>query len=89
MEKTASFTKCYGNVFGDGNIANLLAEKYGDLYNSVSYNKDEMYHLMSNVEKFISDKDRNKHSCIVTVDDIVEDLSHVIKPSYMLKRPHG
>ncbi len=39
------------NVIGDGDIADLFAEIYSDLYNSMSYNKDDRYHLMSKVEK--------------------------------------
>ena len=67
------------NVIGDGNIADLFAEKYSDLYNSVSYNKDDMYHRMSKVEKLISDKGGNtkRRTGILTVDDIVEGVSHV------------
>ncbi len=51
--KTNSLPNVMDNVIGDGNIADLFAEKYSDLYNSVSYNKDDGYHLMSKVEKLI------------------------------------
>ena len=63
------------NIIGDGNIADLFAEKYSDLYNSVSYNnKDGMYHRMRKVEKLISDKDGNTKKCtgFLTVDAIME-----------------
>ena len=43
-------------VVGDTNISNYLSDKYKKLYNSVSYNVNNMQDLVSNIDKLIVQK---------------------------------
>ena len=61
-KSNASLPSTVDNVQGTENISNLFAEKYNDLYNSVSYNSEDMSSILSDLESQITTK-CNVRSC--------------------------
>ena len=77
--KTA-LPSCIDDSYGHENISNLFLEKYKNLYNSVSYNINEMELFKSNVELEIN-KTCQQGNCYsnhsVTVNEIVSAIKQL------------
>ena len=68
-------------VVGDANISNYLSDKYKKLYNSVSYNVNNMQDLVSNIDKLIVQKCNSK--CYSNHSFNVKNVTEAVK---LLKR---
>ena len=71
------------NVNGEENISNLFANKYNAVYNSVSYDVDDMTNLLFSLENDICQK-CNSSECYYNHVISVEQINSAIK----LLKPH-
>jgi len=57
-------------------IAELFASKYNDLYNSVSYNRNDLEDIREDVESLIHDNDMNDE-CVISSNDVSNAIYYV------------
>ena len=75
---TSKIPNVVDDMSGEADVANLFSEKYCDLYNSVPYNRSDMFTLKNNIDGFV--KCHNDNCCcehninVVNVVDAVKRL---------------
>ncbi len=78
--KKATFPKRIIEAIGKDDIANLFKDKFCNLYNSVSYNENEVNVLINNIAKLIDSKCNCGGFCIHGTHSIgAKDVSLSIK----------
>ena len=65
------------NVCGNENVANLFAEKFESLYNSVPFNVDEMYKLVNDVNHRINSESIPANSWVISPEVIKTAISKI------------
>ena len=78
----ANYVPCnIDNVSGDGNISNLLAKKFSDLYNSVGYSDEEMMEIEGDIKSKINSNFICKTAMCIHQDGYVSvsDIQNAIK----------
>ena len=85
-QKLANSPNCMDTVVGDKNITELFGYKYDELYNSVSYDKDEFLTLQKendcNIELYCIDNVNHEssnhiHTHDITVEHVTNAISHL------------
>ena len=58
-------------------IAELFTSKYNDLYNSVSYNRNDLEDIREDVESNIHDNGMNDE-CVISSNDVSNAILHCV-----------
>ena len=66
------------NVNDDVNISELFADKYKSLYNSVSYNVDDMNVILSQIDNTLSESN-DLSDCVISCKDVENGIKHLKK----------
>ncbi len=77
--KCNSIPNMVDGEIGDNNIADVFADKYQTLYNSVSYDSDNMNNLLDSLNTMIHDQASNIDGSYLVVPNIIDAL-HRVKP---------
>ena len=72
LNKNSSSINCIDDITGNSCIAELFSKKYNELYNSVSYEEQEMNDLMSVNKKDV------EIFCVNSIDDTLYKHTHKI-----------
>ena len=62
---------------GDDNISDVFAEKYKALYNSVSYENDDMDKLLQSVDKIITNECSKLDIPYIAVENVIDAMSRI------------